>query len=305
MMEVCLSIIIPTFNRAKLIKRTLESIISQTFKSWECIVVDDYSVDDTKSVIDSFISIDTRFIYILNSREKGAQGARNTGILASHAKWIILFDSDNLMSATFLERIYGCLNDKVDVCGCWSRVISFDSGQQVGSFNWEGYGDVHHAIMTGESYFDNSSTIIRKSKILDIGLLDENCPSFQEWDTHIRLSRIASYTTIREHLVDYYTGGKDTISKDMKREVEGYLYILSKYREEWCEESLYAYVRYCCILKQRIETITDRNESLRFRANLKLLLSGKLRIISAFIIIIQKIKIIWKILKKSTTAKNC
>ena len=57
MMEVCLSIIIPTFNRAKLIKRTLESIISQTFKSWECIVVDDYSVDDTKSVIDSFISL--------------------------------------------------------------------------------------------------------------------------------------------------------------------------------------------------------------------------------------------------------
>lgn len=80
-----LSVIIPTYNRANTIGRTIESFIAQGFKDWEMIVVDDHSTDNTKEVIDDYNRSDNRIHYLLNERKKGAQGARNTGILHAQA----------------------------------------------------------------------------------------------------------------------------------------------------------------------------------------------------------------------------
>ena len=83
-----ISIVIPTYNREKLIGRTLDCIVAQTFSDWECFVVDDFSTDNTKNLIDSYVQKDCRFHYMLNERKKGAQGARNTGLYHSRADWV-------------------------------------------------------------------------------------------------------------------------------------------------------------------------------------------------------------------------
>lgn len=250
-----ISIVIPTYNRASIISDTLNSISSQLFGEWECLVVDDYSVDNTEEVVNEYVKKDSRFRYCKNECSKGAQGARNTGILQSQGEWVVLFDSDNIMHRDYLKVLSARIKDDVDVIGCWSRVIDKDDKRQISSFSWEGYGNVHDNLMTGKSYFDNSSTIIRKNKLIEAGLLDENCPSFQEWDTHIRLSRIAQYDTIKEYLVDYISGGADAISSDLNREVKGYLYVLSKFRTEWRSSHLLAFIKYCYVLRYKIDRL--------------------------------------------------
>lgn len=255
-----ISIVIPSYNRAYIIGRALDSISNQTFTDWECIVADDYSTDETESVVDSYAEKDPRFHFLKNNRSKGAQGARNTGILAAKGEWVVLFDSDNIMHPDFLEKCNQRQKDtNCDVVNTWSRVIDTNTMQQVRSFSWVNNGSIHKCLLTGKCYVDNSSTMIRKKLLTDINLLAEDCPAFQEWDTHIRLSNTAIYQTVEEHLIDYFVGAADAISSSKRKDVKGYLFILSKFKKEWIKNSPLHFCKYAAILKTCMDTL-DANE---------------------------------------------
>lgn len=100
------SIIIPAFNRAGIIKETLDSISNQTYSDWECIVVDDGSNDDTYSVIESFSRKDPRIKGFKRpeTKPKGANACRNYGLSLAKGKYVIFFDSDDIMATTCLEQ---------------------------------------------------------------------------------------------------------------------------------------------------------------------------------------------------------
>lgn len=228
-----ISIIIPTYNRANLICFTLESVIAQSYKDWECLVIDDYSTDDTKEVVQAYCSKDSRIKYLLNQRKKGAQGARNTGILFSKGEYVQFFDSDDIMRPNLLQSLLNQLHaSKADIATCFSRILNA-SNEQIGKFNWINEGNIFEGILKGEKYVDYNSALISREVLQKFGLTDEECPSFQEWDTHIRLSRIGTYTTVREYLVDYYQRNSGTISSNPYKSVAGYLYILRKYRNDF------------------------------------------------------------------------
>ena len=99
-------VIIPTYNRAQLIGETLDSIIKQTYTEWECIVVDDGSTDETFKVLDSYKLRDSRITYHKRHLElpKGANSCRNLGFSKSSGKFIIWFDSDDLMISDHIQK---------------------------------------------------------------------------------------------------------------------------------------------------------------------------------------------------------
>lgn len=104
-MKPLISIIIPSFNRAALIGKTLDSIIVQTYPNWECIVVDDGSSDNTIEVVQSYVNQDTRFaLYQRERLPKGAPTCRNIGLEYAKGQYIIFFDSDDLFVENCLER---------------------------------------------------------------------------------------------------------------------------------------------------------------------------------------------------------
>lgn len=291
-----ISIIIPTYNRFHIIKPTIESVLLQSYKDWECIVVDDNSTDNTKMLIDQYINRDRRFSYLLNNHKKGAPGARNTGILAARGEFVVLFDSDNIMHPTFLEKVYNAvIKNNVDICSCFSRVLDVNTGNVIGHFDWTGYGKVHSILMRGETYFDNSSTLIRKQKLLDIGLLDENCPSYQEWETHIRLSNCSLYNTVEEELVDYYRGGDDTISKSLSRAIRGNLYILNKFRREFSLSYPFYLLKrsfgiYCMIDKEKDEGREYKSLLILFSQSIAFLYQLGVKILFLYKPLVRRIK---------------
>jgi glycosyltransferase involved in cell wall biosynthesis len=99
------SIIIPTYNRATLIIDTLKSIELQSYKNWECIVIDDHSDDNTEYIVKDFIKDKKRFQFHKRpiSMKKGANSCRNFGFQKSQGEFIQWFDSDDLMSLNFLK----------------------------------------------------------------------------------------------------------------------------------------------------------------------------------------------------------
>lgn len=107
------SIIIPTYNRADLIGETLDSILAQTYKNWECIVVDDHSSDNTQAVVSQFTNKDSRIQYHIRpgNRPKGANSCRNYGFELSKGEFINWFDSDDLMHPDFIELKLDCIKE--------------------------------------------------------------------------------------------------------------------------------------------------------------------------------------------------
>ncbi|RTZ06498.1 glycosyltransferase family 2 protein [Flavobacterium bomense] len=99
------SVIIPTYNRSKLLLETLYSVKNQTLKNWECIIVDDGSNDNTEDIINNFIRDDIRFKFFKRPvyYPKGACSCRNYGFEISKGKFIQWLDDDDLLSTNKLE----------------------------------------------------------------------------------------------------------------------------------------------------------------------------------------------------------
>ena len=260
-----ITIIIPTYNRASIMPATLNSVFNQEYRDWECYVVDDYSTDNTEKVVLQYVEKDSRFQYLKNERKKGAQGARNTGLYHCDSEWVIFFDSDNLMHPIFLQKLAIKIENDVDVVQSFSNVIDINTKKKKNVFNWRNYGSIHDNLFHLQTYVDFNQAIIRKNKLIEIGGLDEDCPSMQEWDTHIRLSKIAKYTTVEEPLLDYFVGGEDAISTDTKREVTGRLFILRKFLNEWRKHGI-GLKRFT----QQIEACIARNDDDIFKKNASL-----------------------------------
>lgn len=96
------SVIIPTYNRANLISKAIKSVIYQTYKNWELIVIDDGSTDNTKSIVLDFSINDERVRYIFQKNNERSS-ARNKGIRYSNGNWICFLDSDDIFHTTHLE----------------------------------------------------------------------------------------------------------------------------------------------------------------------------------------------------------
>ncbi len=112
-----ISIVIPTYNRAHLIGETLDSIIEQTYSNWECVIVDDGSTDSTSMVVEEYINKDSRFTFHKRPQERqnGGNAARNFGFEKSNGKYIIWFDSDDLMTEDHITvKVEAILKHKKD-----------------------------------------------------------------------------------------------------------------------------------------------------------------------------------------------
>ena len=99
---VLVSVIMPTYNRAHLLPRAIKSVLSQTFKDFELIIIDGGSIDNTEDVVKSFK--DPRIIYINQGINQGISAAKNVGIMKAKGKYIAFIDSDDEWFSIKLEK---------------------------------------------------------------------------------------------------------------------------------------------------------------------------------------------------------
>jgi glycosyltransferase involved in cell wall biosynthesis len=107
------SIIVSVFNREKTIANTLATILNQEFEDWECLIVDDRSGDQTLRVLNEWEKSDSRFRIVAKPKHspQGPAASRNTGFKAARGKYVIFFDSDDLMERRFLSTVVRTLNE--------------------------------------------------------------------------------------------------------------------------------------------------------------------------------------------------
>jgi len=136
------SIILPTFNRAKFLPQAFASIRSQTFTDWELIVVDDGSTDETPDLVTELTRGWEQPVRYHRQENQGAYGARNTGLDLARGEYIAFFDSDDVWLPDFLARLASGLRDhqEIDWTYCATRIVELPTGREVAPSSFQTLG---------------------------------------------------------------------------------------------------------------------------------------------------------------------
>ena len=199
------STIIPTYNRAHLIGRSIRSVLAQTYEDFELIIVDDGSTDNTEEVVRAFN--DQRIRYIKHPINRGVSAARNTGIKVARGHYIAFQDSDDEWLPHKLERQMALFeSDKKGDLGlvlCEYLVVS-ESGEkrltpEINRMHYEQM--LSHLGAYGEG---TQRFLLRRDLTAPELFFDENLKAWEEWDLLLRISRICRIDYAKEVLVRYY-----------------------------------------------------------------------------------------------------
>lgn len=208
------SVVIPTYNRAHLLCRAIDSVLEQTFSNFELIIVDDASSDNTKEVVSSYK--DKRIVYVRNNVNKGAAGARNAGIAVAKGTYVAFQDSDDVWLPEKLERQI----DKITSLGgdvVFSKVQFCDEDNKIlppthSTALSEG---IYRNLLFYGNFIDTPTLVCRKSLFSVIGAFDESLNYIEDWDFALRAAKSgASFVYVPEVLVkSYHTAGGVNDSK--------------------------------------------------------------------------------------------
>jgi glycosyltransferase involved in cell wall biosynthesis len=240
------SVIIPTYNRAHLIGRAIQSVLNQTYQDFELIVVDDGSTDNTNEVIKEFSQKDKRILYIKHDKNKGGSAARNTGIKAARGEYIAFQDSDDEWLPEKLEKQMGILekvSQEVGVVytGFWR--IKEDKKKYTPSDKvLKKEGDIHNELLKG-NFITTQSIIVRKECFKEMGYFDESLPRLQDWELVLRLSEKYKFKFIDEPLLcSYYND--ESISADNNALINALEIILTKHHSYFIQHKKILAIHY-------------------------------------------------------------
>ncbi len=182
------SFIIPVYNRADVVGETLDSVVAQTYKNWECLVVDDGSTDNSVRAIQDHASRDQRFTILNNRNAKGAPGARNTGVEMSNGAYIIFLDSDDLLSPTCLENRVQKFHSHPGFDFLVFSTVEFKERPDDTNIllNVSTKGDIIERFLNLDVPWLTTGPIWKRECLLKIGEWNEGLVSWQDWEFHIR-----------------------------------------------------------------------------------------------------------------------
>lgn len=203
------SVIIPTYNRARLLPRAIQSVLNQTYNNFELIIVDDGSIDNTEDVVKKFQKSDPRIIYIKNDKNKGPSASRNIGIEIAKGEYIAFQDSDDEWLPEKIEKQIKFFEDTpLDVGVVYTGFWRIENNKKIYiPFSWikqkDGY--IHKEILKG-NFIGTPTILVKKECFKKVGLFDETLFQLEDWELLIRISKDYKFKYVNEALViSYFT----------------------------------------------------------------------------------------------------
>ena len=197
------SVVIPTHNRSELIKNAVSSVLSQTYKNIELIIVDDASTDKTEEVVKSLDQSKIR--YIKNEEAKGGNYARNLGISSSKGKYVaFLDDDDEWMPEKVADQVALFEEDQSIGLVYTGAEIIYTSKNYKYIRQPKHRGDLSKEILMRNYIGTTSSVMVKRSLLEKVGGFDNDMPALQDYDLWIRIAQVAQIGYINKPLIKYY-----------------------------------------------------------------------------------------------------
>ncbi|AFL95200.1 putative glycosyl transferase, family 2 protein 3 [Thermococcus cleftensis] len=201
-MRPAVSVIIPTYNRDRLLRRAIESVLNQSFDDFEVLVVDGARSESTRELIRSFG--DGRLRYV-PQRGKGIANARNLGVLKARGKFIAFLDDDDRWREDKLELQMEAFRELPGDYGLIYTAFTYyylERGRILGIKHPRASGDVY-GHMLRDNITGTSTIMVRRECFRRAGLFRESFPTCEDWDMWLRMAKLCRFGAIDEPLVDY------------------------------------------------------------------------------------------------------
>ncbi len=201
-MTPAVSIVLPTYNREALIEGAVRSVLAQTWRDFELIVVDDASTDDTVAVVEAIPDDRIRLVRLeQNSRQSAA---RNQGVAAARSDLIAFQDSDDEWLPTKLERQMAALANASPQVGAVYTAFERIAGDQVTYIPAQDIrpreGDILPSLLFG-NLVSTQTLLVRRELLERIGGFDEDMIRDEDWDLVIRLAQETLFALVDEAMV--------------------------------------------------------------------------------------------------------
>ena len=204
-----ISVVIPTYNRVELLKRSIDSVINQTIKPFEIIIVDDGSNDGTVGMVKK--KYDS--LKLIKQKNKGASAARNSGIKASSGEWICFLDSDDEWKNDKLEKQINAVANNSDYKFFHSNEIWIKNGKRINQKKkHKKYGGDIFKKCLDMCRISPSSVLIDKNIFEEIGFFNENLVVCEDYELWLRICDKYEVFFIDEPLIFKYGGHRGQLS---------------------------------------------------------------------------------------------
>ena len=221
------SIVIPTYNYANYLGRALQSVLDQTYKNWEAIVIDNHSTDDTSKVVDRYKH--PRIKYIKISNQGVIAKSRNAGILAAKGEWIAFLDSDDWWVADKLRTCIEHFNNQVDLIYHDLEIMS--STHQLFMSKLVKARKLKKKILidllVNGNAISNSSVVVRKKILEKIGLINEckDLVAVEDYDTWLKIANLTDqFLYLPKRLGYYFIHNQNISAKDISVQIRQVTY---------------------------------------------------------------------------------
>lgn len=202
------SIIIPTFNRAAVICRAIDSVLKQSFTDFELIIIDDGSTDQTLKEISHYAGL-----HIYSIQNTGVSAARNLGATYARAQWLCFLDSDDEWEVNKLQVLHEYILNNPSYKLVHSNEIWIRSGKRVNLKN-------KHLKSGGDLFIDSlefckispSATAIKKDVFFELGGFREDFEVCEDYDLWLKFTSLYKVGFIKDSLVIKYGGASDQLS---------------------------------------------------------------------------------------------
>ena len=249
------SVIIPTYNREDSIEQSVRSVMNQTYRNLEIIVVDDGSTDGTAIVVDRLTEEDSRIRYIVNTSDiHGPSAARNFGINAALGKYIAFNDSDDQFREKKIQsQLQQLLDDDADINFCVKK-----KGEALSP--WKGFASKDITVETIlHRCFSGTQSILGKADVIKSELFDENMNCNEDWELLIRLTEKYKISFTNEVLVDV-DNTEGSVGSSAKRGALMMEYIVSKH-DKLYQKCPYAKKKMLSQIKYANAVVKDEEKS--------------------------------------------
>ena len=205
------SVIIPTYNRCERVVRAVQSVLDQSFKDLEIVVVDDGSTDDTEAHL---VPYGTSIKYIRHPANRGVSAARNKGIENSSGRWIAFLDSDDYWLKEKLHLQMEFLRQTPDAVACQTEEIWIRGGKRVNpkKIHKKPPGEIFQRSLR-RCLVSPSSVILKRSVFDEVGFFDETLEAAEDYDLWLRISCKHPIHLIDRDLVVKEGGHEDQLSR--------------------------------------------------------------------------------------------
>lgn len=204
------SVVIPVYNAERFIERTLQSVLNQTYRNTEVLVVNDGSCDRTPEIVQTIAQQDPR-VRLLSQANSGVAAARNLAIQSAQGEFIAPIDADDIWYPTNLEKQVRCLTK----CGLstgfvYSWSVEIDEKDELsGGFHVATYRDNVYLRLLHHNFLGHASaTLIRRDCFetlggYDCGLRQQGAQGCEDWDLYLRIAERYAVNVVPEFLVGY------------------------------------------------------------------------------------------------------